>query len=74
VTQTIDLTILNGAGTVVFSTSNKNGNDEWVDWDGKNSKGIEFPEGTYYYLLKVSSGKVSGRVSKRSGFIILKRQ
>jgi gliding motility-associated-like protein len=72
-TQTIELTILNGAGTLVFSTSNKDGND-WEDWDGKNSKGGELPEGTYYYLLKVTSGKVPGQVSKKSGFIILKRQ
>ncbi|MCU0461546.1 MAG: gliding motility-associated C-terminal domain-containing protein, partial [Bacteroidales bacterium] len=74
VTQTIELTILNGAGTLVFSTSNKEGNSEWVNWDGKNSKGVELPEGTYYYLLKVTSGKVAGNVSRKSGFIILKRQ
>jgi len=73
-TQTIELTILNGAGTPVFSTTNKNGNSEWENWNGLNSKGVEMPEGTYYYLLKVSSGKVPGNISKRSGFIILKRQ
>lgn len=72
-TQTVELTILNGAGTLVYSTSNKNGNNEWGNWTGTNSKGIELPEGTYYYLLKVSSGKVPGNVSKMSGFIILKR-
>jgi gliding motility-associated-like protein len=72
-TQTVELTILNGAGTLVYSTSNKNGNNEWENWTGTNSKGIELPEGTYYYLLKVSSGKVPGLVSKKSGFIILKR-
>lgn len=73
-TQTIELTILNGAGSLVFSTSNREGNSGWINWDGKNSKGVELPEGTYYYLLKVSSGKVPGRVSKMSGFIILKRR
>lgn len=73
-TQTVELTILNGAGSVVFSTSNKNGNGEWVNWDGKNSKGSELPEGTYYYLLRVSSGKVPGMVAKKSGFVILKRK
>ncbi len=74
ITQTIELTILNGAGTKIFSTSNRNGNSEWVNWDGKNSKGTDLPEGAYYYILKVSSGKVEGHVSRKSGFIILKRK
>ncbi len=69
--QTAELTIINGAGTEVFSTSNRNGN-EWKEWDGKNSKGIDLPEGTYYYLLKLTS-KGNGKVFKKSGFIVLKR-
>ena len=75
-TQTIELTILNGAGTHVFSTSNANGNADWEDWTGRNSKGDELPEGTYYYLLKVSSPvKAPGLAPwKDSGFIILKRK
>jgi len=55
----------------VFSTSNIDGN-EWTDWDGKNSKGIDLPEGTYYFLLKITSKK-SGQVFRKSGFIVLKR-
>lgn len=73
-TQKVELSILNGAGTLVFSTSNVGGNEEWTNWKGKDSSGKELPEGTYYYLLKVSSGKVTGHVSKKSGFIILKRK
>jgi hypothetical protein len=69
--QTAELIIINGAGTEVFSTSNRNGN-EWTDWDGKNSKGVDLPEGTYYYLLKLTSNW-NGQVFKKSGFIILKR-
>jgi gliding motility-associated-like protein len=69
--QTAELTIINGAGTEVFSTSNRNGN-EWKEWDGKNLKGIDLPEGTYYYLLKLTS-KGNGKVFKKSGFIVLKR-
>jgi hypothetical protein len=69
--QTAELTVINGAGTEVFRTSNLNGN-EWNDWDGKNSKGIDLPEGTYYYLLKITS-KGNGKIFKKSGFIVLKR-
>jgi len=69
--QDAELTIVNGAGTEVYSTTNHNGN-EWKDWDGTNSKGIDLPEGTYYYLLKLTS-KWNGQVFKKSGFVILKR-
>jgi len=69
--QTAELTIINGAGTQVFITSNRNGN-EWIDWDGKNSKGVDLPEGTYYYLLRLTSNG-NGQVFKKSGFILLKR-
>ena len=69
--QIVDLKVVNGAGTEVFSTTNRD-NSEFVDWDGKNSRGIDMPEGTYYYLLKITS-KANGQVFKRSGFIVLKR-
>lgn len=67
----VDLKILNGAGAEVFSTTNR-GSAEWKDWDGKNSSGLDMPEGTYYYLLKTVS-KFDGSTIKKSGFIILKR-
>lgn len=69
VDQIVDLTILNGAGSEVFSTSNRSG-QKWTDWDGTNSKGLDLPEGTYYYLLNISS---ADGVIKKSGFVILKR-
>lgn len=69
--QVAELVIINGAGTEVFTTTNRNGN-EWSDWDGKNSKGIDLPEGTYYYLLKITSNGNS-QIFKKSGFIVLKR-
>ncbi len=68
--ETAELKILNGAGTIVFSTSNRDG-QKWTNWDGRNNKGIELQEGTYYYLLKVST-KDRG-VVKKSGFVVLKR-
>lgn len=70
--QDVELTIVNGAGTLVFSTTNIN-NSTWKNWDGTNSGGKELPEGTYFYLLKVNSGK-TGMVIPKSGFIILKRK
>ena len=69
--QVVELTIVNGAGTQVFSTSNGNGGI-WRNWDGKSSKGVDLPEGTYYYLLKVTSSN-TGLVVPKSGFIILRR-
>ncbi len=67
----IELSIISSAGTLVYFTSNKDGN-EWKSWEGKNSGGDELPEGTYYYLLKIISNRTD-KVLKRSGFIILKR-
>ncbi|MCJ7446906.1 MAG: gliding motility-associated C-terminal domain-containing protein [Bacteroidales bacterium] len=69
--QVAELIIVNSAGTEVFATNNRNG-AEWTDWDGKNSTGDSLPEGTYYYLLKLTS-KGNGQVFPKSGFIILKR-
>lgn len=67
--QEADLTIVNSAGTRVFYTTNRDGK-EWKDWDGKNASGIDMPEGTYYYILKIVSDISTFR---KSGFIILKR-
>jgi gliding motility-associated-like protein len=67
----VDLTIVNGAGTEVFSTSNRNG-QQFSDWNGKNSRGLDLSEGTYYFMLKVTP-KDASVTSKKSGFIILKR-
>jgi gliding motility-associated-like protein len=68
----VDLKIVNGAGTEVYKTSNRNGQTS-ISWDGKNDKGLELPEGTYYYMLNLTSKKSNASVFKKSGFIILKR-
>ena len=72
--QISELKIVNSAGVEVFLTSNIDG-QKWTDWDGKNINGAGMPEGTYYYLLKMTSAGSSGngQVFKKSGFIILKR-
>lgn len=71
--QDAELKIVNGAGSEVFSTSKTGTNkNTWVPWDGKNSSGFDLPEGTYYYLLKLTS-LGNGQIHKKSGFIILKR-
>jgi hypothetical protein len=68
----LDLSIVNGAGTEVFSTTNRNG-QEFENWDGKNSKGLDLSEGTYYYMLKITPKVGTGTAPPQSGFIILKR-
>ena len=68
----LDLSIVNGAGTEVFKTSNRD-NQKWIDWNGKNSNGLDLSEGTYYYMLKIGPRKGNGTVFKKSGFIVLKR-
>lgn len=71
VNHVVELIIVNGAGAQVFSSGNSEGNT-WKEWDGKNSSGADLPEGTYYYLLRMTS-KSNNQVFKKSGFIILKR-
>ena len=71
--QDAELKIVNGAGSEVFSTYKVAADKStWVPWDGKNSNGYDLPEGTYYYLLKLTSIG-NGQIHKESGFIILKR-
>lgn len=70
--QKAELKIINGAGAEVYSTFKTDDVLTWKDWDGKNSNGIDLPEGTYYYLLKITSIG-NGQVFRRSGFIVLKR-
>ncbi len=68
----VDLRIVNGAGTEVYKTSNRNGQNK-ISWDGKNEKGFDLPEGTYYYMIQLSSKKSNASLFRKSGFIILKR-
>lgn len=69
--QIAEMSIVNSAGAEVYSASNRDG-QTWTDWDGKNMKGFDLPEGTYYYLLKITS-RANGQVFKQNGFIVLKR-
>jgi hypothetical protein len=72
-----ELRIINGAGVEVFSTSSTPASQgNWKDWDGTNAKGKDVPEGTYYYVLKITPVDLSEpqKPVKVSGFIILKRK
>lgn len=74
--NTVELRIINGAGVEVFSAKSvQGGGGDWREWDGKNKKGIDVPEGTYYYVLKIHPVGLSEpqKPAQRSGFIILKR-
>jgi len=64
--------IVNSAGSEVFFTTNRDGK-EWTDWDGRNTKGSELPEGTYYYLLRLIDNDNNAEVYKKQGFVVLKR-
>jgi gliding motility-associated-like protein len=69
--QKAEMTIVNGTGSVVFETTSQ----DWKDWDGKDLRGNDVSEGTYFYILQLTSTdqKSIGVVKKMSGFIILKR-
>jgi gliding motility-associated-like protein len=70
--SSIALKIMNSAGALIYSTTNEGA--EWKDWDGKNNKGEDVPEGTYYYLLEIRSNREGGVDPKpKSGFVIVKR-
>jgi gliding motility-associated-like protein len=72
VNQDAELSILNSSGTQVFFTTNKD-NQDWTDWNGKNSSGVDLPEGTFYYILKLVSKNTEVSPYRKSGFIVLKR-
>jgi len=52
---------------------NRWGNEEYTnvnylnDWDGRNNKGAEVPNDTYFYILKFESGKI------KKGSVLIKR-
>ncbi len=70
--QIAELTIVNGGGNKIYYTTNRDGS-VWTEWDGTNSRGNALPEGTYHFILKVTSQRTGVEVI-RSGFIILKRR
>ena len=58
----VDLTIFNRWGNIEYTNSNY-----LNDWDGRNNKGIELPNDTYFYILKFESGKII------KGSVLIKR-
>jgi gliding motility-associated-like protein len=58
----VNLVIFNQWGNVEFTSSNYLNN-----WDGRNSKGIELPADTYFYILKFENGKI------KKGSVLIKR-
>lgn len=73
--QDAELRILTGTGAEVYSTYKKGENiNTWKDWYGQNSRGVDLPDGTYYFVLRLTSKNPgSSSVHKETGYIILKR-
>ncbi|MFO7371232.1 MAG: gliding motility-associated C-terminal domain-containing protein [Bacteroidales bacterium] len=55
--EKITLKVFNSAGVLVFESDNYDFGDD-NRWYGKNSNGVELPEGTYFYIANI---KVAGR-------------
>jgi len=58
----------------VFSRKNFSNNP---GWDGKNEKGYDLPDDTYYYILTVVNidPKTNKRITNiHKGFIVIKRR
>lgn len=67
----VEMQIFNRWGEKVFETSKP-----IIDWDGKNQKGNELEEATYYYKCKVFEQRVEGIVPREqvlTGFVQLIR-
>lgn len=62
-TVTNQLTIFNRWGVELFDTFNYEN-----DWDGRSKSGVDLPEDTYFYVLKILALD-----KELSGFIVLKR-
>ena len=62
-----ELIIYNRWGTEIYRMKNYS-ND--MGWDGKNDKGNELPEDTYYYILNVTD---DGILQTHKGFFVIKR-
>jgi len=69
-----ELVIFNRWGTEVFSQNNFSNSP---GWDGKNKKGYDLPEDTYYYILTVVNidPETNKKITKtHKGFIVIKRR
>jgi len=69
----IILRSLKNIGNVKLIIFNRWGNEEYTnnnylnDWDGRNNKGAELPNDTYFYILIFENGKT------KKGSILVKR-
>jgi gliding motility-associated-like protein len=62
ITDRVEMIIFNQWGIEEYT------NDNYVnDWDGRNNKGEELPNDTYFYVLKFENGKI------KQGSVLIKR-
>ena len=69
--ESVEFKVFNRWGQSVFETTDPN-----LNWDGKNRKGEDLPEGPYYYSCRVFEQRVSGVTQSAeilSGYIELIR-
>jgi gliding motility-associated-like protein len=67
----VDFKVFNRLGIQVFSTT-----DPQLNWDGRDEKGNEVAEGTYYYTCTTFENRLGGPVQSEkvlSGYILLVR-
>ncbi|MCB0643911.1 MAG: gliding motility-associated C-terminal domain-containing protein, partial [Phaeodactylibacter sp.] len=55
--EEVEFQVINRWGEVVFETNNPD-----LNWDGRNSRGQDLPQGVYYYTCKVFERRVTGIV------------
>lgn len=69
--ESIDLTIYNRWGNVIFETK-----DPDINWDGTNASGDPVPDGTYFYVCTVNEIRLVGIVQRelKGSFTIIRQK
>jgi gliding motility-associated-like protein len=70
--MSINLKVFNRWGNIIYGSS-----DYKDDWDGRGTQGniigADLPDGTYYYVI-IATNKTTGKISRQTGDVTIKRQ